>query len=101
MTNVMKVIVEADVKLGDVRAQNFIVIRGTSLVVAVNFADAYYGYRHDKDRRWGVNAVGQAFLDSLRAYKDLVFDWVNKNMPEDVRAYYRLHESNKNIVPVW
>lgn len=100
MTSVMKAIVEADVKLGDVRAQNFIVIRGTSLVVAVDFADAYYGYRDDKNRRMAVNIVGQAFFDSFHAYKDLVFEWVNENMPEDVRGYYRRQESNKDIVPV-
>lgn len=100
MTSVMKAIVEADVRLGDVRAQNFIVIRGTSLVVAVDFADAYYGYRNDRNRRMGVNIVGQAFLDSFRAYKEVVFEWVNKNMPEDVRGYYRKQESNKDIVPV-
>lgn len=100
MISVMKAIVEADVDLVDVRAQNFIVIRGTSLVVAVDFAHADYGYHNDEYRRLGVNIVGQAFLDSFRAYKDLVFEWVNKNMPEDVRGYYKRHEGNKDIVPV-
>lgn len=84
MTSVMAAIIEADVYLMDLRAQNFIVIRGTNHVVAVDFASAFYGYRNDEDRRRRFNLVRQAFLESFLAYEDLVFDWIEKNMPEDV-----------------
>lgn len=84
MTNVMTSIIEADVYLMDLRAQNFIVIRGTSHVVAVDFASAFYGYRNDEDKRRRFNLVRQAFLESFLLYKDLVFDWIEENMPEDI-----------------
>lgn len=84
MTNVMTAIIEADVYLMDLRAQNFIVIRGTNHVVAVDVASAFYGYRNDEDKRRRFNLVRQAFLESFLLYKDLVFDWIEENMPEDI-----------------
>lgn len=59
-------------------------IRGTNHVVAVDFASAFYGYRNDEDSRRRFNLVRQAFLESFLAYEDLVFDVIEKNMPEDV-----------------
>lgn len=98
MTNVMKAIVDVDVKLVDVHAQNFIVMRGTELVVALDFANILYGFLDAEDRKWGVNIVGQMFLYSFREYRASVQDWVNKNMPEDVRGFYEREDINSDDV---
>lgn len=88
MAETMRAIVKAEVELNDARVTNFIFNCKTETVVAIDFAQVSFGYIDDRYRRIGLNGVARKFLDCFGPYEIPVQDWINENMPEDIRGYY-------------
>lgn len=87
MTKAMKAIVQAGVRLLDIRTQNFLVIPETRFVVAVDFAMADFGYKLEENRAYEVKEVCKQFIREYGEFEDPVQDWIFANLPEDVRVF--------------
>lgn len=87
MAKTMRAIIKNEVQITDARVQNFIFNSKTEAIVAIDFAQVYFGFYHEGHGQAQFGRIAREFLDCFGSYFDSVHDWVCKNMPEGERGY--------------